>query len=82
MPDDLEPPVRDYRETIFLPKTDFPMRGGLPQLEPRILERWGDLYSQTRAAAAGRRTRRCSCCTTGRPTPTARSTSATRWTSC
>jgi isoleucyl-tRNA synthetase len=50
MPDDLDSPVRDYRETIFLPKTDFPMRGGLPQLEPRILERWGDLYSQTRAA--------------------------------
>jgi isoleucyl-tRNA synthetase len=50
MPDDLEPAVRDYRETIFLPKTDFPMRGGLPQLEPRILEHWGDLYSRTRAA--------------------------------
>ena len=50
MPDDLEPTVRDYRETIFLPKTDFPMRGGLPQLEPRILELWGDLYTKTRAA--------------------------------
>ena len=50
MPDDLEPPVRDYRETIFLPKTDFPMRGGLPQLEPRILEHWGDLYRRTRTA--------------------------------
>jgi isoleucyl-tRNA synthetase len=55
MPDDLDSPVRDYRETIFLPKTDFPMRGGLPQLEPRILDHWGDLYSRTRAArqAAG-----------------------------
>ena len=55
MPDDLDPAVRDYRDTIFLPKTDFPMRGGLPQLEPRILERWGDLYASTRAArqAAG-----------------------------
>ncbi len=55
MPDDLDPPVRDYRETIFLPKTDFAMRGGLPQLEPRILDHWGDLYSKTRAArrAAG-----------------------------
>ncbi len=50
MPDDAEPPVRDYRETIFLPKTAFPMRGGLPQLEPRILEHWGDLYAKTRAA--------------------------------
>ena len=47
--------ARDYRETIFLPKTMFPMRGGLPQLEPRILEGWGDLYGQARAArqAAG-----------------------------
>ena len=53
--DDLETPVRDYRETIFLPKTDFPMRGGLPQLEPRILDHWGDLYHRTRRArqAAG-----------------------------
>ncbi len=24
--------ARDYSETLFLPKTDFPMRGGLPQL--------------------------------------------------
>jgi isoleucyl-tRNA synthetase len=55
MPDDAEAPHRDYRETIFLPKTDFPMRAGLPRLEPRILESWGDLYGQVRAArqAAG-----------------------------
>ena len=39
---------RDYRETIFLPKTDFPMRAGLPQLEPRILSAWGDLYRAAR----------------------------------
>ena len=29
--------VRDYSETLFLPKTDFPMRAGLPQKEPEIL---------------------------------------------
>ncbi len=29
---------RDYRETLFLPKTDFPMKAGLPQKEPEILE--------------------------------------------
>ena len=48
-------PARDYRETVFLPDTPFPMRGGLPQLEPRILEQWGDLYGTVRAArqAAG-----------------------------
>ncbi len=32
--------TRDYSETLFLPKTDFPMRAGLPQKEPEILARW------------------------------------------
>ncbi|MBM4378857.1 MAG: isoleucine--tRNA ligase [Deltaproteobacteria bacterium] len=31
---------RDYKDTINLPKTDFPMKGNLAQLEPRMLERW------------------------------------------
>jgi isoleucyl-tRNA synthetase len=42
--------ARDYRETIFLPQTDFPMRAGLPALEPKILEHWGDLYNALRKA--------------------------------
>ncbi len=42
------PAGRDYRETVFLPETPFPMRGGLPQKEPAIIERWGDLYSALR----------------------------------
>ena len=48
--------ARDYSETLFLPKTDFPMRAGLPQKEPEILARWGeiDLYGRLRAAAKGR----------------------------
>ncbi|MFZ4122847.1 MAG: class I tRNA ligase family protein, partial [Caulobacterales bacterium] len=48
---------RDYRETLFLPETDFPMRGGLPQKEPEILARWDqqDLYGQMRKAALGRK---------------------------
>jgi isoleucyl-tRNA synthetase len=50
MPDDAEPRQRDYRETVFLPQTDFPMRAGLPQLEPRVLEAWGDLYAKLRQA--------------------------------
>ena len=47
---------RDYRDTVFLPKTDFPMKAGLPQKEPGILARWqaDDLYAQLRAARAGR----------------------------
>ncbi len=47
---------RDYSETLFLPKTDFPMRAGLPQKEPEILARWQNLnvYERLRAAARGR----------------------------
>ena len=46
---------RDYRDTVFLPKTDFPMKAGLPAKEPHILARWldGDLYRQLRDARAG-----------------------------
>jgi len=48
---------RDYRETVFLPQTDFPMRAGLPQKEPQILARWDEigLYQAARKArqAAG-----------------------------
>src|SRR5499433_3499910 len=48
--------ARDYSETLFLPKTDFPMRAGLPKKEPEILARWQklDLYQRLRAAARGR----------------------------
>jgi isoleucyl-tRNA synthetase len=48
--------ARDYSETLFLPKTDFPMRAGLPQKEPEILARWQklDLYQRLRAAARSR----------------------------
>ena len=55
MADDTQAPSRDYRETIFLPQTEFPMRAGLPALEPRILEGWRDLYAKVRGArrAAG-----------------------------
>ncbi len=44
--------ARDFRETVFLPDTPFPMRGGLPQKEPEILARWEeqDLYKSMRQA--------------------------------
>ncbi|GHA07051.1 isoleucine--tRNA ligase [Novosphingobium arvoryzae] len=47
---------RDYRATVFLPKTDFPMKAGLPQKEPGILKGWldQDLYRKLREARAGR----------------------------
>ena len=37
-----------YSATVLLPKTDFPMRAGLPQKEPKILQFWQDikLYDQ------------------------------------
>src|ERR1041385_6920721 len=46
----------DYRPTVFLPKTDFPMRGGLPTLEPTLVERWQQmrLYDRLRERARGR----------------------------
>jgi len=50
------PAKTDYRSTVFLPRTDFPMKAGLPQREPVILARWESegLYSQIREARAGR----------------------------
>jgi isoleucyl-tRNA synthetase len=46
----------DYSGTLFLPKTDFPMRAGLPQKEPELLKRWEamDLYGTLRVRSAGR----------------------------
>ena len=46
----------DYKSTVFLPRTDFPMKGGLPELEPRLLRRWADidLFGTLRTTAAGR----------------------------
>jgi isoleucyl-tRNA synthetase len=46
----------DYRATVFLPKTDFPMKAGLASKEPAILARWAEerLYARLREARAGR----------------------------
>ena len=33
----------DYRNTVFLPETDFPMRAGLPDREPAWLARWEEI---------------------------------------
>ncbi|MBB3911722.1 isoleucine--tRNA ligase [Sphingomonas desiccabilis] len=47
---------RDWRDTVFLPKTDFPMKAGLAAKEPAILERWAriGLYDRLRKERAGR----------------------------
>ena len=43
-----------YKDTVFLPRTDFPMRGGLPQKEPEILAQWQqvDIYKRLRETRA------------------------------
>jgi isoleucyl-tRNA synthetase len=45
----------DYSQTLFLPKTDFPMRAGLPKKEPEILKSWDEqnLYKKLREQSAG-----------------------------
>ena len=50
-------PGTDYRESVFLPRTGFPMRGDLPRREPQILERWQTMRLDARIAqaASGRR---------------------------
>jgi isoleucyl-tRNA synthetase len=49
--------VTDYKSTVFLPRTDFPMRGELPKREPELLRRWEEmaLWQKLRAAGQGRK---------------------------
>jgi isoleucyl-tRNA synthetase len=46
----------DYRDSLNLPKTDFPMRGNLPQREPQILAKWEEnkIYEKVQKAREGR----------------------------
>ncbi|MFB3825979.1 MAG: isoleucine--tRNA ligase [Bryobacteraceae bacterium] len=48
----------DLKQTVNLPRTSFPMKANLPQLEPKLLAHWEqeDLYGQIRRARAGRPT--------------------------
>jgi isoleucyl-tRNA synthetase len=47
--------VKDYKDTLNLPKTDFPMKANLAQREPHILQRWQELglYGRVRTARRG-----------------------------
>ncbi|MBL70138.1 MAG: isoleucine--tRNA ligase [Rhodobiaceae bacterium] len=47
---------RDWRETLNLPQTEFPMKAGLPKREPDMLAHWANigLYDKLRADAKGR----------------------------
>ncbi len=48
--------MTDYKPTLNLPNTDFPMKANLAQREPKMLERWQqmDLYGKIRARQAGK----------------------------
>ena len=48
--------ARDWSKTLNLPETAFAMRAGLPQLEPKLIERWTriELYKKLREASKGR----------------------------
>ena len=56
MSNDPESEKRDYRATLFLPNTGFPMKAGLPEAEPKWLARWEEtgLYAKQREASKGR----------------------------
>ena len=48
--------ARDWGKTLLLPQTGFPMRAGLPELEPKLLKRWSEigLYEHLRAQGRGK----------------------------
>ena len=50
--------MSDYKHTLNLPETPFPMRGNLAQREPKMLKAWyeDDLYGQIRSAKKGKKT--------------------------
>jgi isoleucyl-tRNA synthetase len=50
------PEKPDYRNSVFLPRTDFPMKAGLPEKEPAILARWQaeNLYQTLREQRRGK----------------------------
>ena len=54
--DDKAKPTDRYRDTVFLPKTDFAMKAGLPEREPTLLKRWEDmgLYKKLREQSRGK----------------------------
>ena len=71
------PELPDYKDTLNLPQTDFPMRAGLPKREPDWLAKWEKIgvYDRLRDKAAARTRLRCM---TGRPMRTGICTSGMR----
>ncbi|MGE3143777.1 MAG: isoleucine--tRNA ligase, partial [Hyphomonadaceae bacterium] len=48
------PKARDYRETLFLPETSFPMKAGLPAQEPARIRYWDEIGLYQKLREAGR----------------------------
>ncbi|MBK5445827.1 isoleucine--tRNA ligase [Peribacillus sp. TH24] len=46
----------EYKDTLLMPKTEFPMRGNLPKREPEIQEKWKemDIYKKVQEQTEGR----------------------------
>ena len=63
------PEKLDYKSTLNLPKTDFPMRAGLPKREPEWLARWEQIgiYDRLRDKAKDGGRKRPALCQ--RPSP-------------
>jgi isoleucyl-tRNA synthetase len=57
LPRDTASGARDWSDTLYLPKTEFPMRAGLPEREPALLERWAqmDLQGRLRKQSKGKK---------------------------
>ena len=68
----------DYKNTLNLPQTDFPMKADLVKREPERLKQWEKPPAFTPPSRPSARARRSSSCTTARPSPTAMCTSAPR----
>ena len=43
--------MRDWKDTLNLPRTEFPMRANLPATEPQVLARWDAIGLERRLAA-------------------------------
>jgi isoleucyl-tRNA synthetase len=56
MNDAPETPARDYRKTVFLPQTGFPMKADLPNREPKLLAKWAaaESWRKLREKSQGR----------------------------
>jgi isoleucyl-tRNA synthetase len=48
--------VTDYKQTVNLPQTDFPMKADLAQREPQQLARWTEQHLRTHARSRARST--------------------------